>query len=100
MDFRLRGNDEAEGEMGIRCGTQDACAWRPACPDRALAPHPGHDDMTDLPYMNALIVGAGPGISASVARALSAAGLKVAVAARHVEKLQPLAAEIGAEAFA
>jgi NAD(P)-dependent dehydrogenase (short-subunit alcohol dehydrogenase family) len=56
--------------------------------------------MTDLPYRSALIVGAGPGISASVARALSAAGLTVAIAARHVEKLQPLVAEIGAEAFA
>jgi NAD(P)-dependent dehydrogenase (short-subunit alcohol dehydrogenase family) len=56
--------------------------------------------MTELPYRSALIVGAGPGISASVARALSAAGLKVAVAARKAEKLQPLAAEIGADAFA
>jgi NAD(P)-dependent dehydrogenase (short-subunit alcohol dehydrogenase family) len=56
--------------------------------------------MTDLPYRSALIVGTGPGISTSVARALSAAGLKVAVAARNAEKLQPLAGEIGAEAFA
>lgn len=56
--------------------------------------------MTDLPYKSALIVGTGPGISASVARALSTAGLKVAVAARDAEKLRPLAGEIGAEAFA
>jgi NAD(P)-dependent dehydrogenase (short-subunit alcohol dehydrogenase family) len=54
----------------------------------------------DIPYSTALIVGTGPGISASVARALSAAGLKVAVAARDANKLRPLAAEIGAEAFA
>jgi NAD(P)-dependent dehydrogenase (short-subunit alcohol dehydrogenase family) len=56
--------------------------------------------LSDISYGSALIVGTGPGISASVARMLSAAGLKVAVAARHVEKLQLLAAEIGAEAFA
>ena len=56
--------------------------------------------MTDIPYSTALIVGAGPGISASVARALTAAGLKVGLAARNVEKLAPLAAEIGAATFA
>ena len=56
--------------------------------------------MTDIPYRTALIVGAGPGVSASVARALSAAGLKIGLAARGVEKLAPLAAEIGAETFA
>ncbi len=56
--------------------------------------------MADIPYSTALIVGAGPGISASVARALAAAGLKVGLAARNVEKLAPLAAEIGAATFA
>jgi len=56
--------------------------------------------MTDIPYRTALIVGAGPGISASLARGLAAAGLKVGVAARNADKLAPLAAEIGAEAFA
>ncbi len=55
--------------------------------------------MPDIPYRTALVVGAGPGISASVARALSAAGLKVAIAARDADKLQPLAAGIGAEAL-
>jgi len=55
--------------------------------------------MTDIPYRTALIVGAGPGISASLARALSAAGLGIALAARDVEKLAPLAAEIGAQTF-
>ena len=53
-----------------------------------------------IPYKVALIVGAGPGISASVARGLAAAGLKVGVAARDVEKLAPLAQEIDAERFA
>ena len=38
--------------------------------------------MTTIPYRTALIVGAGPGISASVARGLAAAGLKVGLAAR------------------
>lgn len=56
--------------------------------------------MTDIPYHTALIVGAGPGISASLARALAAAGLKVGLAARGVEKLAPLAEETGAQTFA
>ena len=56
--------------------------------------------MTDLPYRTALIVGAGPGISAALGRALAAAGLKVGLAARNVEKLSALAAEIGAQIFA
>jgi len=56
--------------------------------------------MTDIPYRTALIVGAGSGISASVARGLAAAGLRVGVAARNVDKLTPLAAETGAETFA
>ncbi len=56
--------------------------------------------MTSLPYRTALIVGAGPGISASLARKLSASGVQVALAARHVEKLVPLAAETGASVFA
>jgi NAD(P)-dependent dehydrogenase (short-subunit alcohol dehydrogenase family) len=56
--------------------------------------------MADIPYSTALIVGAGPGISASVARALKSAGLEVALAARNAEKLAPLAAEIGAATFA
>jgi NAD(P)-dependent dehydrogenase (short-subunit alcohol dehydrogenase family) len=56
--------------------------------------------MSNIPYRTALIVGAGSGISASVARALTAAGLKVGLAARNIDKLAPLAAEIGAERFA
>ena len=56
--------------------------------------------MTEFPYRIALIVGAGSGISASFARRLAAAGFRVGLAARDVEKLAPLAAEIGAETFA
>ena len=55
--------------------------------------------MADISYRTALIVGAGWGISASVARGLAAAGLKVGLAARNIEKLAPLAAAIGAERF-
>ena len=56
--------------------------------------------MPDIPYRTALIVGTGPGISSSVARALAANGIRVAVAARNADKLADLADEIGAEAFA
>lgn len=55
--------------------------------------------MSDIAYRTALIVGAGPGISASVARALAAAGLKIGLAARNAEKLRPLADEIGAKTY-
>jgi len=55
--------------------------------------------MAAIPYSTALIVGAGPGISASVARGLAAAGLKLGLAARNIDKLAPLAAETGAERF-
>jgi len=51
-------------------------------------------------FSTALIVGAGPGISASFARLLARQGFKVALAARNAEKLRPLAAEIGGQAFA
>src|SRR3984893_2359988 len=53
--------------------------------------------MANIPYRTALIVGAGPGISASVARGLASVGLKVGLAARNVEKLVPLATEIRAQ---
>jgi NAD(P)-dependent dehydrogenase (short-subunit alcohol dehydrogenase family) len=48
----------------------------------------------------ALIVGAGSGLSASLARKCAAAGMRVALAARHVGKLDPLVAETRARAFA
>ncbi len=47
-------------------------------------------------YRSALIVGAGPGLSASLARLFSRNGLSVAVAARQIEKLAALAKETGA----
>jgi NAD(P)-dependent dehydrogenase (short-subunit alcohol dehydrogenase family) len=69
-----------------------------ACEYRRLATHE-ELIMTTIPYRTALIVGAGPGISASVARGLATAGLKIGVAARNVDKLASLAAETGAERF-
>jgi NADP-dependent 3-hydroxy acid dehydrogenase YdfG len=56
--------------------------------------------MTDIPYRSVLIVGAGSGISASLARALSAEGLRVGLAARNVKKLASLASETKAQTFA
>jgi NAD(P)-dependent dehydrogenase (short-subunit alcohol dehydrogenase family) len=56
--------------------------------------------MTPLTYRSALIIGAGEGISASLARSLAASGVKVALAARGRDKLSGLAAEIGALTFA
>jgi NAD(P)-dependent dehydrogenase (short-subunit alcohol dehydrogenase family) len=52
-----------------------------------------------LPYKTALIVGAGSGISAAVARAFSAAGLKIGLAARNKEKLASLAEQTSALTF-
>src|SRR5215470_3004248 len=48
----------------------------------------------------ALIVGAGSGLSASIARSFAGAGMKIALAARSVDDLGPLAAKIGAATFA
>ncbi len=47
-------------------------------------------------YRTAFIVGAGSGLSASLARRLRAQGLQVALGARDPAKLEPLAAELGA----
>jgi NAD(P)-dependent dehydrogenase (short-subunit alcohol dehydrogenase family) len=47
----------------------------------------------------ALIVGAGSGLSASLARLLAREGMRVALAARGADKLQPLADEIGGSAW-
>ena len=47
-------------------------------------------------YRSALIVGAGDGLSASLARLCAAEGLKVGLAARNADKLRGLAAATGA----
>src|SRR5262245_38699912 len=51
-------------------------------------------------YRTALIVGAGSGLSASLARLFSKNGIKVALAARTIDKLSGLAKETGAKVFA
>jgi NAD(P)-dependent dehydrogenase (short-subunit alcohol dehydrogenase family) len=56
--------------------------------------------MTDFRYHAALIVGVGPGISASLARRLTGLGVKVGLAARDTGKLSELVKETGAAAFA
>jgi NAD(P)-dependent dehydrogenase (short-subunit alcohol dehydrogenase family) len=48
----------------------------------------------------ALIVGAGSGLSASIARTFAGAGMKIALAARGIEDLGALAAEVGAKTYA
>ncbi len=47
-----------------------------------------------------LIVGAGRGLSASLARLFAAEGMQVALAARNMDKLTGLAADTGAKAYA
>ncbi len=51
-------------------------------------------------YSTALIVGAGSGLSASLARLFSGEGLKIALAARDTAKLTGLCSDIGAQSFA
>ncbi len=56
--------------------------------------------MQSQSYQRALIVGAGAGLSASLARLLAREGLAVALAARSPDKLAALAGETGARTFA
>ncbi len=56
--------------------------------------------MTELSYRTALIVGSGAGLSASLARTFTKAGMTVALAARRAAELAELAKEIGGKAFA
>jgi NAD(P)-dependent dehydrogenase (short-subunit alcohol dehydrogenase family) len=51
-------------------------------------------------YKTALIVGAGAGLSASLARLFSREGIRVALAARKIEKLGELCTQTSAKAFA
>ena len=51
-------------------------------------------------YRSALIVGTGPGLSASLARLFTRNGLAIAVAARQTDKLAALVKETGAAAHA
>src|SRR5262249_41906110 len=51
-------------------------------------------------HNRALIVGAGSGLSASLARALPGEGVAIALAARSLDNLGPLVREPGAKAYA
>jgi len=53
-----------------------------------------------MTYRTALIVGAGSGLSASLARLFVKNGMQVALAARATDKLAALAAETRAQLFA
>jgi NAD(P)-dependent dehydrogenase (short-subunit alcohol dehydrogenase family) len=54
----------------------------------------------DTPHFHtALIVGVGPGLSASLARLCARAGMNVALAARNTDKLAELCADTGASAY-
>ncbi len=52
-----------------------------------------------MTYTTALIVGAGSGLSASLARAFAKAGMSVALAARSTDKLAKLAQETNAKTY-
>ena len=56
--------------------------------------------MPNLDFKHALIVGAGAGLSASLARLLAQDGLSVSLAARSTDDLAPLVQQTGARAFA
>src|SRR5579872_2828743 len=67
--------------------------------------HPAPDESKEHPmqmpkYHNALIVGAGSGLSASLARLFAREKIRVALAARGIEKLGALCSETGARAYA
>jgi len=49
-------------------------------------------------YRNALIVGAGDGLSASIARSFASAGMTIGLAARNTDKLEAVVKETGAVA--
>lgn len=51
-------------------------------------------------YASALIIGAGDGLSGSLARLFKAEGMRVGLAARDADKLKRLSAEVGAASFA
>jgi NAD(P)-dependent dehydrogenase (short-subunit alcohol dehydrogenase family) len=56
--------------------------------------------MTQSGYRTALIVGAGSGLSASLARAFATDGMKVAIASRRPDNVAAVANETDAKAFA
>ncbi len=55
--------------------------------------------MANMNYKSALVVGAGSGLSGSLARAMRDEGLTVSLAARNTDKLDDLCSELGAASF-
>src|SRR6188474_3892604 len=55
--------------------------------------------METIKYKTALIVGAGAGLSASLARLFTREGIRVSLAARHTDKLGALCKDTGAKAY-
>src|SRR6202040_2685302 len=70
-------------------------------PTSDAAPTCSNDEGTTMTpsYHTALIVGAGSGLSASLARLFAREGMRVGLAARDAGKLAPIAAETGADTF-
>jgi NADP-dependent 3-hydroxy acid dehydrogenase YdfG len=56
--------------------------------------------MVELKDKVALIVGAGSGLSASIARLFAQSGMRIALAARSIDDLTDLVVETGAKTFA
>jgi NAD(P)-dependent dehydrogenase (short-subunit alcohol dehydrogenase family) len=56
--------------------------------------------MSETTYRTALIVGVGAGLSASLTRTFSKAGMTIALAARRADELSALAGEVRGKAFA
>jgi NAD(P)-dependent dehydrogenase (short-subunit alcohol dehydrogenase family) len=59
----------------------------------------GKPNMASVPYRTALIIGAGVGISASLAQLFAREGLKVGLVGRDAKKLAALATATGARSF-
>src|SRR5262245_3684862 len=94
----LGGAQCADSGNEVRCiqNVEDERLWLIAC--RCAEEESKMAD--SIAAQIALIVGAGSGLSASLARLFARKGMKVAVAARSPGKLDVLARETGARAFA
>src|SRR5690348_557020 len=88
----------AAGCESARAARAGRCAGWTAKP--AGRPAIGRSRMEFARHEIALVVGAGQGLSASLARLFTREGMRVALAARHPDKLDGLCRDIGARAIA